>query len=98
MTVIFDYSDTAYLDWLHSHPEGYVLNRLRGSSSQYLVLHRATCDKIKKYTKMAKPGGFTERSYIKVCALHVDDLRAYARYKAGRLDGSFSAVCPICKP
>ncbi len=98
MIQIFDDSDTVYLDWLHSHQEGYVLNRRRGSSSQYIVLHRATCDRIQKYTKMAKPGGFTERDYIKVCAIRVDDLHDYVKSKGGRPDGSFSKECPVCKP
>lgn len=80
---VFDDRDAPYLDWLQSHPDGYVLNRRRGSSDNYLVLHRSACNKIRNYTQMARPGGFTGRGYIKVCSNDIESLHQYARNKGG---------------
>lgn len=95
---VFDKDDTPYITWLQKHPDGYVLNRRRGMSNNYLVLHRATCGKIHGYTQMARPGGFTERGYIKICSINLDSLYEYARIKGGRPDGSFSGKCRTCSP
>jgi len=97
-TQIFDDADGPYLAWLQEHPEGYVLSRRRGSSDDYLVLHRVSCGKIRNYTLMARPGGFTERRYIKACSDSLSDLRGYARREGGRPDGSFSSKCRSCSP
>lgn len=100
MSVItFKDGDGAYLDWLYGHPKGYVLNRYRsGLSRSYLVLHASGCPKIGSYNRMAKPGGFTTRGYIKVCAENLDELHLYARDECGRPDGSFSGACTKCMP
>ena len=95
---VFDDRDAPYLDWLQKHPDGYVLNRRRGSSDNYLVLHRTACNKIRNYTQMARPGGFTGRGYIKVCSNDIESLHRYARTKGGRPDGSFSSKCRSCSP
>jgi 5-methylcytosine-specific restriction protein A len=95
---VFDNRDKPYLAWLKSHPSGFVLNRRRGKSDGYLVLHRATCAKIQDYNEMARPGGFTTRGYIKICADTVEELHLYARVRGGRGDGSFSAKCSMCNP
>jgi hypothetical protein len=95
---VFDGHDKLYKAWLQDHPAAYVLNRRRGNSDNYLVLHRASCGKIGNYTQMARPGGFTERSYIKICSDSLDALHVYARGKGGRPDGSFSSKCRLCSP
>lgn len=95
---VFEDRDGPYLAWLREHPNGFVLNRQRGKSDSYLVLHRAGCRKIQDYNSMARPGGFTARGYIKVCAGTVAELRQYARGKGGRPDGSFSGKCRACSP
>ena len=95
---VFDDRDAPYLEWLHQHSDGYVLNRRRVSSDSYLVLHRAGCGKIRNYTKMAQPEGFTGRSYVKVCSDSLELLHEYARTKGGRPDGSFSGKCRSCSP
>ena len=94
---IFDCSDTQYQSWLREHLDGFVLNRRRGKSDSYLVLHRASCSIISTYNKMAKLGGFTERTYIKVCATSIKPLKEYAR-TIGRSDSSFSGKCSRCNP
>ena len=67
----FTSGDKPYLCWLDMHPTGYVVNTYRRQpySPQYMVLHRATCKKIKELTAGgANEGGFTERRYAKICA------------------------------
>lgn len=97
MTVLFDGDDTAYQSWLAAHPHGFVLNTRRTQVPTYMVLHRVACSSICAYTRMALPGGFTERDFIKVCAEDVEELRAWVRCH-GRADGSFSNICGRCKP
>jgi hypothetical protein len=93
----FQNDDAAYLHWLAQHPRGFVINTPRGKPASYMVLHRATCASVGEYNRMARPGGFTERSYIKICAPDIESLRTWVR-QHGRLDGSFSAHCSRCDP
>lgn len=97
MPDVFDSDDSVYLEWLAAHPTGFVLNTRRRGDPDYIVLHRATCRTIGHPTALASPGGFTERSYIKLCAESVDELRRWVR-ATGRPDGSFSNVCGFCQP
>jgi hypothetical protein len=93
----FSDSDEAYQDWLENHPEGFVLTMLRNKPPDKMYLHRASCYKIKNYNRMARPGGFTERAYIKICAVNLDSLRDWVRVN-GRPDGSFTnEFCYVCK-
>jgi hypothetical protein len=93
----FDGNDAQYQIWLREHHDGFVLNQLRGKSDSYLVLHRASCPTIRIYNNMARPGGFTERKYIKVCATNIEPLKVYAR-TIGSSDGTFSGKCSRCDP
>jgi len=95
MTVTFDGNDKAYLDWIGKNPNGYVVNVRRDLSPTYMVLHSTQCRTIQNYSDMARPGGFTERAYIKVCASRTADLSAWVR-SHGRSDGSFSKECSLC--
>ena len=91
--MIFDGNDDAYLDWLTSHPRGYVINARRTFVSTYMVLHTSECRRIGT-TKRAK-GAYTERDYVKICAIELDDLRRWLR-QHGRPDGTFSKECSGC--
>lgn len=91
---LFDRDDRPYLRWLLEHPDGYVLNRRRGKSDDYLVLHLAGCPMIGNAAGRAS-GGFTQRGYVKVCSTDLRTLRDHA-VAAGRPDGSFSAQCARC--
>jgi hypothetical protein len=97
MPVEFNSDDEPYLAWLGAHPAGYVLNTERAHSPEYMVLHRANCPSISVLVPPARPGGFTERDYVKVCADSVADLSAWVRLH-GRPSGSFSERCPRCNP
>lgn len=89
--------DENYQQWLAEHRQGFVINTRRSKPTNYMVLHRAICPKISDYTRMAQPGGFTEREYIKICSNDLDSLRNWVG-QHGRLDHSFSRTCTICQP
>src|SRR5437899_963050 len=97
MPIVFDNSDEKYRSWLQQHPRGFVLNTRRCPDPDYLVLHRAACSSTSSYTAMARPGGFTERAYIKTCADDVGELRRWVHERFG-VNASFSAACARCKP
>lgn len=91
----FNGDDQAYLAWLDKNPRGFVLNTPRSKPVNNMVLHRANCKTIS--TRKVRPGGFTERDYIKICAEDVECLRRWVR-RHGRADGSFSIECSLCNP
>jgi hypothetical protein len=64
----FQNAEQEYLGWLRQHPDGLVVNTERGKPLRYRVLHRASCPLISEYIGRSEPGGFTERTYIKLCS------------------------------
>lgn len=95
MPTVFDGDDAAYQDWLLANPQGYIINARRRLSPTYMVLHRAWCPRVSDYNAMARRGGFTERSYVKVCAIEIEDLRDWL-CRNGRPNGTFSNECSLC--
>ena len=87
--------DRAYLKWLSQHPSGFVLNTEKSKNPNYMVLHRAWCQSISQVGNPGRPGRFTERDYIKICAPDEESLRNWAR-QHGRSDGSFSSEKCYC--
>ncbi len=92
---IFDGNDRLYQRWLAEHPKGFVCNTRRTPDPEYRVLYRSHCHSIRNYHAMAKSGAYTERSFIKVCAGNLSDLRQWVKTH-GRRDGSFSKECSFC--
>jgi len=90
-------NEDGYIKWIESHPNGFVINTEKSKNPSYMVLHRADCYHISTYNAMSKPGGFTTRQFIKICAMSKDDLREWVKVN-GRQDGSFSSECPNCNP
>jgi len=90
----FSNNEEGYLDWVQSNPDGFVLNVRKVRDREYVVLHRASCGLIN--SRERPYGGYTTRSYKKICALDVADLQKAARLE-GRRDGSFSKYCKLCK-
>ncbi len=82
-------NEQGYLEWIHKHPDGFVINTGRSKNANYMVLHRASCGSIKDYQKASGPGAFTERDYIKICGSDIASLRDWVRQN-GRSDGTFS--------
>ena len=62
-----------------------------------MVLHKKGCPTITNYNEMAKEGGFTERDYVKICAMNKSELREWVE-EHGRPQGTFSGNCPTCQP
>jgi hypothetical protein len=90
-------SDAKYQHLLAEFPNGFVVNTTRAASPNYMVLHRASCDSISDPAPDTAPGGFTERSYIKVCAPDIESLRDWVALN-GRQDRTFSKECGRCRP
>jgi hypothetical protein len=86
--------DEGYLAWIGMNPTGFVLNVRRTPNPGYVVLHRASCHSISNGAR--ESGAYTARSYRKICALSVAELRFGARQE-GRSDGSFSNQCSHCQ-
>lgn len=62
--VVFQDDDEGYLAWSRAHPDGFVVNALRGSLGDP-VLHRADCWSIA--TRTGERGRWTH-DYVKLCA------------------------------
>jgi len=70
---IFRNDEAGYLEWCQKHPDGFVVNTRQVRDANYLVLHKASCLRI---NNDRQPGGFTERSYSKICSTSDSELRA----------------------
>jgi putative restriction endonuclease len=92
---IFDSSDVPYLEWLRTHPEGYVLNTRRGKGAHFAMVHLANCSHIAS-TAGISDDGYTMRDDIKVCALEVEELITFVKehksWSRGVLDS-----CRTCR-
>lgn len=89
--------DIAYLDWVNQNSDGFVVNATKEKRKGYRVLHVAGCQYVTKLKGKSKEGGFTERSYIKICSDNVRALRKWA-VNEGDESASFSQECARCKP
>jgi len=75
--------DAGYISWIHTHPDGFVVNTTRGHSRTYLKLHRASC----KFVSVLQPGysTWTTGEYIKVCSTYRATLESWARETVGSI-------------
>lgn len=93
---IFLDNELGYLSWVAANPSGYVVNTRRNLDPDYLVLHRAHCASIRHHRSMAaNPGGFTERTYSKLCSESMSALQTYLSDVTGKRD-PFSNCCSRC--
>ena len=95
---LFDDDDQSYIQWLLDNPEAYVINMRRRFDPNYVILHRSNCLSVNRYPGMdSSPGGFTERSYRKVCGASITQLVSFLE---GFEDGSYaiSSACSKCEP
>jgi hypothetical protein len=88
---IFKNDDAGFRAWQTGHPQGFVLNRQKGKTDLYLILHRARCRQIA--TRSGNPHACTGMKYIKVCADSIEPLEAHAVEQGGPL-----TKCRICNP
>lgn len=91
----FENDDLGYLAWTKAHPNGFVLNVRRVADRTYVVLHRAACGSISNDRETQ--GAFTGRDFRKFCATSATELQLAAK-REGRIDGSFSKRCGLCRP
>ena len=87
-------NDAAYRDWLARNRDGYVVKLRRTLSSDYVVLHRATCPHV---SRPREPGAYSERGYRKLCGGTLADVLE-APTCCGRAKGSFTTRCSPCGP
>jgi hypothetical protein len=87
--------DEGYLARIAANPTGFLLNVRRAADPRYVVLHLSTCRSVSESARAR--GAYTARDYRKVCAARVEELRLAAK-REGRLDGSFSKKCALCRP
>ena len=82
--------DRGYLDWVAANKSVYVLNSYVHPSRDYLILHKATCGSITSASRTH----YTSRGYIKVCAMDIESLAAWAREETD----AGPCPCGLCKP
>ena len=87
----FEQDDEGYLRWIKEHSAGFVVNCYPNPSTDYLVLHRATCASIT--VKQIDKEHWTH-DYIKVCSQDRGEILMWSYAEAG---GAPSA-CQICDP
>jgi len=88
--VQFANDDSGYLRWLAGNPGGYVVNSFRVPTSNYLILHRASC----RWINTGTENNWTTTGYIKTCSSSIPPLQAWARQAAS---GSLKP-CGSCRP
>lgn len=70
----FDSGDEPFLEWMERHPEGYVLNVKRKSSSGFAVFHDSQCSHISGVLSSHRSDAHTRHKKIKVCAEETEPL------------------------
>ncbi|KAF0103476.1 MAG: HNH endonuclease [Rhodospirillaceae bacterium] len=89
MTAIwFKDDDDGYTNWCKAHERGFVVNADSKPRRKYLVLHKVSCEFLKR--------PFTGPSYSKFCSDSIDELLAELERKAGAR--AFSKLCKKCSP
>ena len=89
--VRFERDDEGYLAWLAANPSGFVINCAPNPSTDYLVLHRASCMHISvSGTNMEH----WTHEYIKVCAPRNGALLRWGEEEVG----GRPTKCQTCAP
>ena len=88
---VFEGDDVGYLDWISSHPEGFVLNANRPPTAGYVVHHRATCRTI---SGDPANGRAWTADYLKVCSDEGAGIGRWVR----EATGGTPSHCGICHP
>lgn len=70
----FDSGDEPFLGWMDEHPEGYVLNVKRKSSSGFAVFHDSECSHISGVLSSHRSDAHTKLDKIKVCVEETEPL------------------------
>jgi len=88
MTSRFVDDDRAYLRWIGTHPQGFVVNAERPARPSYLILHSAACGSIStnKWTNYTGPG------YQKIASESLDDITRWCLANVG----AEPRACGLC--
>lgn len=92
--LLFRNAESAFVSWINSNPDGYVVNAMANFSQRYFVLHRATCTTLHREVPT---GGYTERNQVKACTSDATPAPLLAWILQVRGSG-FTKVCSVCKP
>lgn len=93
---VFQDDEAGFSDWISRNTDGFVVNTKRVLDPSYLVPHTATCGSMQTYRRMdEKPGGFTERSYQKICTVTVVELLNYLAAETGN-KSPITKCCSRC--
>lgn len=87
----FDHDDEGYLRWISAHPAGLVINCYATPSTDYLILHRASCSSIS--VRQVDKEHWTH-DYIKVCSEDRGETLVWCYSEAGGAPAS----CQLCDP
>ena len=84
--------DPVYVSWLRRHRSGFVLDTRRRPTRRNTMLHRASCEQIRK--AKTKRTHWTTGGRVKACSEVRDELREWALDQIGREPNS----CALCEP
>jgi len=73
--------DPGYLEWLTSHPAGFVLNTYAHATPDYLILHRSSCRTI---NRQLRPGSMWTSPYAKTCSDVRGEIEEWAIRETGK--------------
>ena len=73
----FEDDDEGFLQWIRSHPDGYVINAVRGDRPREAWLHQAQCPLITQ-SKVA-----LTKEYVKYCGTGRASLREWCKRRLG---------------
>ena len=90
--VRFDHDDEGYLAWLTANPTGFVINCSPTPSTDYLVLHRASCMHISVPSDAMEHWTY---QYIKVCSPRNGPLLRWCEDEVGGRPSRCSTCVPL---
>lgn len=90
VTTTFIDRDADFERWRDDHPNAYIVNHDRVPTAEYLVLHRASCVRLR-----ITGGANWTTTYGKTCGRTLDDIRSWATRTVGTLN---LHRCHFCQP
>ena len=87
--ILISNDDDAYLAWLETNPDGFVVNVEDPPRPSTLRLHRSGC----RHISTPQRSNWTTTSYMKVCSNIVAELDQWANQTVGELP-----ACASCQP
>ena len=92
MITTFKNNETGYSQWLRENQLGFVFNHFGGSDRNNNILHRASCDHLKR------PADEGRRTmYAKIVGNNRDELGQHVN-RLGSSDGDWWKSCSWCCP